>query len=106
MTSIVLCPPPPQLETLPHIRIEVIWSDVQTRVGRPHKVLEQFGWGHRTSLKEKAMLGFRIHVGAERLRSRVGGRLVGWSNVILNPTLALIRALFGFRIQDRAECDN
>ena len=63
----------------PHIPIEVIWSDVQTRVGTPHKilrclrsrgggtphipievrvgtphkVLEQFGWGHRTALKGK-----------------------------------------------------
>ena len=33
----------------------------------------------------------------------VGG---GWSNVILDPTLALIRAQLGFRIQVRAECGN
>ena len=32
-----------------------------------------------------------------------GGRL---SNVILDPTLALIRAQLGFRIQVRAECGN
>ena len=30
----------------------------------------------------------------------------GWSNVILDPTLALIRAQLGFRIQVRAECGN
>ena len=34
------------------------------------------------------------------------GWVVGWSNVILDPTLALIRALLGFRIQIRAECGN
>ena len=33
----------------------------------------------------------------------MGGRL---SNVILDPTLALIRAQLGFRIQVRAECGN
>ena len=32
--------------------------------------------------------------------------MVGWSNVILDPTLALIRAQLGFRIQVRAECAN
>ena len=36
----------------PHIPFEGIWSDVQTKVGTPHQV------------------------GAARLRSRVGGRLV------------------------------
>ena len=30
----------------------------------------------------------------------------GWSNVILDPTQALIRAQLGFRIQVRAECGN
>ena len=29
---------------------------------------------------------------------------MGWSNLILEPTLALIRAQLGFRIQVRAEC--
>ena len=39
------------------------------------------------------------------LRSQVGGGwVVGWSNVILDPTLALIRAQLGFRIQVGAEC--
>ena len=33
----------------------------------------------------------------------MGGRL---SNVILDPTLALIRAQLGFRIQVRAKCGN
>ena len=33
-----------------------------------------------------------------------GGWVVGWSNVILDPTLALIRAQLGFRIQVGAEC--
>ena len=43
---------------------------------------------------------------------RVGGLVaepmcwVGWSNLILEPTLALIRAQLGFRIQVRAECGN
>ena len=35
-----------------------------------------------------------------------GGWVVGWSNVILDPTLALIRAQLGFRIQVGAECGN
>ena len=39
-------------------------------------------------------------------RSRVGGGWVCWSNLILEPTLALIRAQLGFRIQVRAECGN
>ena len=34
----------------------------------------------------------------------VGGWVVGWSNVILDPTLALIRAQLGFRIQVGAKC--
>ena len=47
------------------------------------------------------------------LRSRVGGWVGGWvvggwvvgrSNLILDPTLALIRAQLGFRIQVGAEC--
>ena len=32
--------------------------------------------------------------------------MVGWSNLILDPTLALIRAQLGFRIQVRAGCGN
>ena len=48
------------------------------------------------------------------MRSRVGGwvvaepmsRVVGWSNLILDPTLALIRAQLVFRIQVGAECGN
>ena len=32
--------------------------------------------------------------------------MVGRSNLILDPTLALIRAQLGFRIQDGAECGN
>ena len=36
----------------PHIPIEVIWSDVQTRVGTPHKALEQY------MLKKIHMLGW------------------------------------------------
>ena len=56
------------------------------------------------------------------MRSRVGGcgayvsggwvvaepmcRMVGWSNLILYPTQALIRAQLGFRIQVGAECGN
>ena len=63
----------------PHIPFEGIWSNVQTKVGTPHQI------------------------GDARLRSRVGGRL---SNKILNPTLALIRAQLGFRIQVRADCGN
>ena len=31
---------------------------------------------------------------------------MGWSNLILDPTLALIRAQLGFRIQVPAECGN
>ena len=42
----------------PHIPIQVIWSDVQTRVGTPHKALEQLGWGHRTKYLFK-----KIHMG-------------------------------------------
>ena len=30
--------------------------------------------------------------------------MVGWSNLILDPTLALIRAQLGFRIQVGAKC--
>ena len=30
--------------------------------------------------------------------------MVGWSNLILDPTLALIRAQLGFGIKVRAEC--
>ena len=36
----------------------------------------------------------------------VGGWVVGWANVILDPTLALIRSQLGFRIQVGAECGN
>ena len=48
--------------------------------GTSHSISGQMfklGWGQRTSLKEQAQLGFRIHVGTKRLMSRVGGgRLV------------------------------
>ena len=64
----------------PYIPFEGIWSNVQTNVGTPHQI------------------------GAARLRSRVGGGRL--SNVILDPTLAFIRAQLGFRIQVRAECGN
>ena len=37
---------------------------------------------------------------------RFVGWVVGWSNLILDPTLALIRAQLGFRIQVGAECGN
>ena len=37
----------------PHIPIEVIWSEVQTRMGTLHKLREQMGWGHRTTMKEQ-----------------------------------------------------
>ena len=44
------------------------------------------------------------------MRSRLGGLVVAqpmwWSNLILDPTLALIRAQLGFRIQVVAECGN
>ena len=70
----------------PHITIEVIWSNVQTRVGTPHKVLEHVeepgGWVDGLVAKPMCRL----------------------SNEILDPTLALIRAQHGFRIQVRAEC--
>ena len=69
----------------PHIPFQGIWSKVQTKVGTLHQI------------------------GAARLRSRVvwwlvdgwvgGGWVVGWSNVILDPTLALISAQLGFSIQ-------
>ena len=36
----------------------------------------------------------------------VGGWVVSWSNLILDPTLALIRAQLGFRIQVEVECGN
>ena len=42
--------------------------------------------------------------GTLMLRSRVGGWVVGWSNLILHPTLALLKAQLGFRIQVGAEC--
>ena len=48
----------------PHIPFEVIWSDVQTRVGTPHYI--------------------------ERTNPYAGQ--MGESNVILDPSLALIRA--------------
>ena len=80
----------------PHIPSEVIWSDVQTRLGTPHKALEQLGWRHRITLKDKLELIKSI--------SRVGGGVGGRSNVILDPTLAFIRAQLGFRIQVWAEC--
>ena len=48
--------------------------------------------------------GIRIEVEADTLRSRVGGGwVVGWSNMILYPTLALIRAQLGFRIEVEAD---
>ena len=54
-------------------------------------------------------MGGTDKVGADRLRSQVGGGwvggwVVGCSNVILDPTLALIRAELGFGIQVEAEC--
>ena len=36
----------------------------------------------------------------------MGEWVVGWSNVILDPTLPLFRAQLGFRIQVGAECGN
>ena len=57
------------------------------------KLLEQLGWGHRTTLKEQ----IQESVGS------LGGWL-GWSNLILEPTPALIRAQLEFRIHVRAEC--
>ena len=71
-----------------HIPIEVIWSNVQTRVGTPHKVLEK--------VEEPGVWVGRLFSQCVRW---VGGRL---SNVILDPTLAQL----GFRIQVRAECGN
>ena len=71
----------------PHITIEVIWSNVQTRLGTPHRTMF-----------------------LNMLRSWVDGPVAEpmcrLSNVILDPTLALIRTQHGFRIQVRAECGN
>ena len=36
----------------PRIPIEIIWSDVETRVGTPHKVIERYCCGHWTTFKE------------------------------------------------------
>ena len=40
--------------------MKVMWSDVQTRVGTPHKALEQLGRGHRTKylFKKIHMVGW------------------------------------------------
>ena len=47
------------------------------------------------------------HITMEEKQSRSQvGSWVGWSNLILEPTLALIKAQLGFRIQVRAECGN
>ena len=73
--------------------IEVIWSNVQIRAGTPHKVLEQLGWGHHTTLKEQIQ--------------EPGGWMFGMlSKWILDPPLALNRAKLGFRIQVGAKCGN
>ena len=60
----------------PHIPFEVIWSDVQTRVVTPHYI--------------------------ERTNPYAGQ--MGGSNVILDPSLAVIRVQFGFGIQVGAKC--
>ena len=83
--------------------IEGIWLEVQTRAGTLHIPIEvvlcsnlfghtahnskmfKLGWGHRTKFRKR-----RINPGA--------GWVVGGSNVILDPTLALIRAQLGGKI--------
>ena len=71
-------------------------------------------WQHADIILERSLMGGTDKVGADRLRSQVGGGwvggwwvggwVVGCSNVILDPTLALIRAELGFGIQVEAEC--
>ena len=51
-------------------------------------------------------LGWDTAQNFEESIQELGGWWVGGSNVILDPTLALIRAQLGFRIQVRAECGN
>ena len=58
------------------------------------KMFEKERGGHRT---------FLLRIFGQMFKLRVGGRL---SNLILDPTLALIRAKLGFRIQVGAECSN
>ena len=76
----------------PHIPFEVIWSDFKLGWGHRTKVLEQLGWGHRTTLK---------------VQIQEPDGWVGWFvKFDFIPTLALIRAQLGFRIQVLAECGN
>ena len=61
----------------------------------------KLGWG-------TAQTSRTIRVGTPHNinRTNPGAGWVGWSNQILEPTLALIRAQLGFRIKVRAECGN
>ena len=73
----------------PHIPFEVICSDIKLGWGHSTKLLEQLGWGHRTTSIEQI---------------QEPGGWVGGTNLILEPTLALIRTQLGFRIQVQVEC--
>ena len=77
------------------------------------------GWGHRTTLKENNLGAGWVGGATAYLVSGLEVPLLIWwvvplliwevataylSKGILDPTLALIRAQLGFRIQVRAEC--
>ena len=79
------------------------------------------GWGHRTTLKENNLGAGWVGGATAYLVSGLEVPLLIWwvvplliwevataylSKGILDPTLALIRAQLGFRIQVRAECGN
>ena len=80
-----------------HHTFHLKWSGVLTCVGTPHKTLKMFklGWNTAQNLEN-----------GESIQEPGVWWVGGWSNVILDPTLALIRAELGLRIQVRAECGN
>ena len=84
-----------------------VWGKFQRcykNVSRKYKyVLRKIeGWWHHTALKDKLELIRSI----SQVGGWVWGRVDGWSNVIIDPTLAFIRAQIGFRIQVWAEFVN
>ena len=84
------------------------FKDIDTQGGgTPHITNEVFRCSNLCGdTAQNSKLGWDTaqNLGKGELIQEPGRWVVGGSNVILDPTLALIRAQLGFRIQVRAEC--
>ena len=86
----------------PRIPIEVMLSDAQTRVGTPHKLLEQLGWKHRTTLKAQIQepggwVGSRFL--KMDFRSQFGSQQSSESKLELSVTIFKIVELMEFNLR-------